>query len=179
MTDSTLNQYAPPVADVADLAPAAERGKLHLFAATGRIGRLRCLVYLATAVLLQGLVGLVLVAGDVVGTLAGSAISLLFLGAYIWFLAITGIKRCHDMDISGWWIVTILVPVIVLIWVFWPGDRDANRFGPPPPPNTRGLQLLGVLLLVVFLGRIIAAVTIPAYQQYVDKARAAQGSGQR
>jgi uncharacterized membrane protein YhaH (DUF805 family) len=47
------------------------------------------------------------------------------------------IKRWHDRDKSGWWMLIVLVPIIGSIWLlielgFLAGTPGANRFGPPP-----------------------------------------------
>ena len=46
------------------------------------------------------------------------------------------IKRWHDRDKSGWWMLIVLVPVIGWIWFiielgFLKGTPGPNRFGPP------------------------------------------------
>ncbi|MEI6743459.1 MAG: DUF805 domain-containing protein [bacterium] len=43
-----------------------------------------------------------------------------------------GIRRMHDCNKSGWW---ILFPVVNLIFWAQPGDASTNRFGPPAPPT--------------------------------------------
>lgn len=48
-----------------------------------------------------------------------------------------GIKRFHDRDKSGWWVLIALVPFIGWIWYliecgFLPGTPGPNRFGPDP-----------------------------------------------
>ena len=48
-----------------------------------------------------------------------------------------GIKRFHDRDKSGWWVLIILVPIIGPIWYFIEagclrGTVGPNRFGPDP-----------------------------------------------
>jgi uncharacterized membrane protein YhaH (DUF805 family) len=48
-----------------------------------------------------------------------------------------GIKRFHDRDKSGWWVLIAFVPVIGLIWYiiecgFLPGTPGPNRYGPDP-----------------------------------------------
>jgi uncharacterized membrane protein YhaH (DUF805 family) len=46
------------------------------------------------------------------------------------------IKRFHDRDKSGWWVLIVLVPIIGAIWIlielgFLAGTPGPNRFGPP------------------------------------------------
>ena len=50
------------------------------------------------------------------------------------------IKRWHDRDKSGWWMLIALVPVIGSLWLlielgFLKGTEGPNRFGPPVPVN--------------------------------------------
>ncbi len=57
-----------------------------------------------------------------------------------------GVRRLHDTDKSGWWLLLELIPligfIIVLVWLCTDGTRGANRFGPDPkaglgdPPET-------------------------------------------
>ena len=89
------------------------------------------------------------------------------------------VRRLHDTDRSGWWFFIALVPLIgsLVLMVFFlldsqPGD---NRFGPNPKGVPAGAAAGGmgtavvvavVGLGVVFIGGIVAAVAIPAYQDY-------------
>jgi uncharacterized membrane protein YhaH (DUF805 family) len=45
-----------------------------------------------------------------------------------------GIRRLHDLDRSGWWILLSLIPIvgpiILIIWYCGKGTDGANRFGP-------------------------------------------------
>ena len=46
-----------------------------------------------------------------------------------------GIKRFHDRDKSGWWVLIALIPFIGWIWYlievfFLPGTRGPNKYGP-------------------------------------------------
>jgi len=48
-----------------------------------------------------------------------------------------GIKRFHDRDKSGWWVLIALIPLIGGIWYlievgFLPGTRGPNQYGPDP-----------------------------------------------
>lgn len=40
-----------------------------------------------------------------------------------------GVRRMHDTDHSGWWII---VPIVNLIFALTPGTNGANRFGEDP-----------------------------------------------
>ncbi|MBL8276508.1 MAG: DUF805 domain-containing protein [Pelomonas sp.] len=173
MTQSNLNQYAPPTAHVADIAGSSGYAELNFFSAKGRIGRLRYLAYAAGASVLFN-VATTAIGVAMPGSIAFTVVSLVGLVALVWFSVLCAIKRCHDMNISGWWTLTSFIPIIALAWVFWPGAKGDNRFGPPPPPNTLGVRILGLLLPVVFFVGILAAVAIPQYKQYTDRARAAQ-----
>ena len=55
----------------------------------------------------------------------------------IWAGLAIQVKRWHDRDKSGWWVLIGLVPVIGGIWAlvecgFLRGTPGANRFGPDP-----------------------------------------------
>jgi uncharacterized membrane protein YhaH (DUF805 family) len=44
------------------------------------------------------------------------------------------VRRLHDLDRSGWWILLVLIPligaIILLIWFVSKGTDGSNRFGP-------------------------------------------------
>jgi uncharacterized membrane protein YhaH (DUF805 family) len=46
------------------------------------------------------------------------------------------VRRLHDRDLSGWWILIGLVPVLgailLLVWSCMEGTQGDNRFGPDP-----------------------------------------------
>ncbi len=43
------------------------------------------------------------------------------------------IRRLHDMDYKGWW---ILCPFVIIALVFWSGTVTENRFGENPRTST-------------------------------------------
>ena len=50
-----------------------------------------------------------------------------------------GIRRLHDIDRSGWWVVIALTLIGVVVLIYWacqPGTSGPNRFGPQPMPAT-------------------------------------------
>jgi uncharacterized membrane protein YhaH (DUF805 family) len=46
------------------------------------------------------------------------------------------VRRLHDLDRSGWWILLSLIPlvgaIILIVWFCGKGTAGANRFGPEP-----------------------------------------------
>ena len=51
-----------------------------------------------------------------------------------------GVRRMHDTDRSGWWLLVSLVPVIgwilVIIWLSNDSQKEANEYGPNPKAST-------------------------------------------
>lgn len=47
-----------------------------------------------------------------------------------------GVRRLHDTDKSGWWMLIALVPfigaIVLLVFFCMEGTRGPNRFGPDP-----------------------------------------------
>jgi len=64
----------------------------------------------------------------VVGTLFG-------LATLLPSLAVT-VRRLHDNDLSGWWVLIVLVPILgaiaILVLMLRRGTPGANRFGAAP-----------------------------------------------
>ncbi len=55
----------------------------------------------------------------------------------LWPALAVSIKRWHDRDESGWWVLVALVPVIGWLYMlfvngFLRGTDGPNRYGPPP-----------------------------------------------
>jgi uncharacterized membrane protein YhaH (DUF805 family) len=61
------------------------------------------------------------------------------------------VRRYHHADMSGWWLLLILVPVIgfVMLIIWWIGEGTAgyNRFGADPRPQEVSLHERGRSLL--------------------------------
>lgn len=135
--------------------------------------------------------------GTVIGALLICVASIAMLVFYIQI----GVKRLHDMGWSGWLLLLSLLPYVGAIFVMIPGvgpiisgifslagglfsivilvvpgSNIANRFGAPPQPNSLGVKVLASLWLLVPVLGILAAIAIPAYQDYTERASAAQSS---
>src|SRR5690606_17854755 len=85
-----------------------------------------------------------------------------------------GVQRLHDIGWSGWFLLRNLVPSVgsffPLVMLLYPGRPDATPFGPPQPPNSRAVKILAALWLLVPVIGILAAIALPAYQQYLHRA---------
>ncbi|MBV7407620.1 DUF805 domain-containing protein [Maritimibacter sp. DP1N21-5] len=53
-----------------------------------------------------------------------------------------GVRRLHDINKSGWWILIGLIPligiIILIVWYAKAGDKGGNRFGPDPIDGAGG-----------------------------------------
>ncbi|MGR2663693.1 DUF805 domain-containing protein [Chromobacterium haemolyticum] len=77
---------------------------------------------------------LIYIALVVVGTLLGigEGLALVYnLGVLLPSIAV-GVRRLHDTDHSGWW---LLLPIVNLIFLVLDTKPGANRFGPSPKPT--------------------------------------------
>jgi uncharacterized membrane protein YhaH (DUF805 family) len=113
--------------------------KQFYFSAQGRVSRkqwwLRLILPIFVITLVLAFIDKITGAYDPktgVGILSG-----LFLLACLIPAILVDIKRWHDRDKSGWWMLITLVPIIGSIWFlvelgFLAGTPGANRFGPPP-----------------------------------------------
>ena len=66
--------------------------------------------------------------GGVLATIGAGLLGLFVLGSFIPSIAVS-IRRMHDQDRSGWW---ILCPIANIIFLFIDGTPGTNRFGPDP-----------------------------------------------
>jgi uncharacterized membrane protein YhaH (DUF805 family) len=172
----TSNPYAPPTARVQDIRSDSQTQPIKLWSAAGRIGRLR---YIAWSILGSFAIMPVAFVAGLLGAATGSeSVLYVLLGvayiAYAVFVALLTIQRCHDMDWTGWAALLVLIPLVGLIFWFIAGTPGRNRFGAPPPPNPRGMAWVVAVPVLLFVVGIVAAIALPAYQQYVMRAKAAQ-----
>lgn len=184
------NPYSAPNAPMSGAMPNEESYEPQIFAVNGRIGRLRYLAYamlysvlgyiaIMVAALLFGLGTAVAGAAGVgAGVSIGLIIGIFVLAIlYIVPFVILMRRRLNDLDKSGWFILLTLIPIVgfffALYMVFWPGTSTTNRWGPKPIKNSVGVIIAACIFPVMFIG-IIAAVAIPAYQDYVNRAKMAQ-----
>lgn len=162
---TNVNPYQAPSAAVADAG--GETQPVKVFSISGRIGRARYLAYGMGFYILFGFVAGILTAA------LGAVGAVLMVAAWVAIVVIgfmLTIQRCHDFNMSGWLSLVMLVPLVNLIFLFIPGTDGPNRFGAPTPPNGVGVLIAAWSLPVIMVIGIVAAVALPAYQDYQKRA---------
>jgi uncharacterized membrane protein YhaH (DUF805 family) len=129
-----------------------------IFSLSQRIGRLRYLVYSLLGILacvvfliLVYLLALLLPVADgkLVSTITYIVVKNLVMPLIVLVLTI---RRVHDFDLRGWWALLALIPLVTLVFLFIPGSKGNNRFGPPLTPNHPGLRFVAIALPIALLG---------------------------
>lgn len=158
--------------------------------AAGRFSRLSYLGWnglLLIAVMLLGfLCALLLQAVSPGETKSLSMPAMIILGvvyaAMLYFTFIFTIRRLHDRNHSGWLSLLMLVPfanaILALYLIFAKGDAHANQFGPPRAAQAWE-KVLGWIYVLIFPIGIMAAIAIPAYHDYAQRAQQAQAELQQ
>ncbi len=145
----TQPAFASP--DTATAAP-------HFFSLSDRVGRVRYFTYILGALTGCGLLLiLIYIAAYLLPAGLGKLVSVT---SYIMIKSVVfplivfvmSIRRLHDFDLSGWWSLLALIPVVPIALVFIPGKKVANRFGPVPAPNPAGLKVAAVILPCALVG---------------------------
>lgn len=109
---------------------------------SGRIGRVQFGVLMAIAIILSMMVGGLL---DLVGINQLSSGVPWFFGFLVsailnLFTFHIFVRRLHDLDLSGWWVLLVMVPLLggliallaIIALLVIPGSAGANRYGPEP-----------------------------------------------
>jgi uncharacterized membrane protein YhaH (DUF805 family) len=169
---ASVNPYRAPAAAVADSGEQYQQVKI--FSASGRIGRVRYIGYsvgLPFLIMLVfgavgGFIGAAANAPAVVAVLVGIGYVLTFV-----LMFLLTIQRSHDFDTTGWLSLLVLIPLVNLVFWFIPGTDGDNRFGAKTPPNSTLAVILALVVPIIALVGILAAIAIPAYQDYTKRAQ--------
>lgn len=174
----TENIFAAPQGELLNNDQAY--GEIKFFSPGARINRLRYWAHLMASfyalIVVGGVAGLL---GYFASPGLGVVIGVIAYGAVLVFSIILIIQRLHDLDKSGWLCLLSLIPIanlyLTVLVIFFPGTPGQNRFGLQTPPNKtwHWVTALSIPVLWSVIG-VLAAISIPAYQQYVDRAKQAQ-----
>ena len=159
------NPYGAPRAAVGDAGE--EFQPVRVFAVSGRIGRARYIVYsIVLSLLIMFVAGL---ATALLGPLGVAVMALAYIALIVVSIMLT-IQRSHDFNMSGWLSLLMLIPLANLIFLIIPGTDGPNRFGGPTPPNSLGVLIAAWFLPAIMVIGIVAAIALPAYQDYQKRA---------
>ena len=174
---SAVNPYDAPDASLDTGQDELYQPKIFSF--NGRIGRLR---YLAYGIGVNFLLMLIMVplAGATAfmgGDPSSSMIGMLGIGIFYVLTIVISVmfakRRLNDLNRSGWWFLLFIIPIVNLLLaiylIFFPGTNGSNNFGPAPEANSVGVLILGWLMPVIFILGIVAAIAVPAYQDYLSR----------
>ena len=171
------NPYAAPRTNVTrgDGGPE-EYGEVKIFSVSGRLGRVRYIGYsvglsLLIFMLLAAVIGITGATDPNVAAVVG----IVAYAAVIVLQFMLTIQRAHDFNTTGWLSLIMLIPLAGLIFWFVPGTRGENDYGKQPPPNTTGVIMLACIVPLLAVVGILAAIAIPAYQDYSIRAQVSEG----
>ncbi|MEO6137596.1 MAG: DUF805 domain-containing protein [Luteimonas sp.] len=75
----------------------------------------------------------------------GPVYGLYALATFIPGLAV-GVRRMHDTDRSGWWLLLAIIPligaIVLLVWCATEGTHGSNQFGDDPKAGEGGVQVI-------------------------------------
>ena len=173
MTDS--NPYQSPVQNLETNQPV-QYSEIKKFSAQGRIGRVRFIAYsVGYGFLLNIAVALLTVVQLKMPEGTGDAIMglgmLVIYVAFLVVLILLSIQRVHDFNASGWLSIIMLIPLVNFLLWFIPGTDTANDYGNPTP----GVILMAFIIPIIAVIGILAAIAIPAYQEYIQAAQQVSG----
>lgn len=193
------NPYSAPGAEIRQEYPVTYQPRfltLH-----GRIGRLRYFAYnvgigllmyaaMIPVLLVAGVAGALSGGGEpgagaaLTGGLVGLVMLVVYIGALVMMIGYS-VRRLNDLGRSGWLAALVLIPLVNLfLWIylqFFPGEKSPNAYGPVPVANSGGViatAIIGGLFFVVAMIGVMAAVSLPAYQDYMKRAAEAQSMQQ-
>lgn len=169
--------FTPPKASL-ETEQAIEYDTSSPFSPKGRFGRVDYIAYsIGMAILMMiGISGFtaVLTFSGVTPDIAG-IITIILVIPVVVFSIIFMVRRLHDLNWSGWIAVTYFIPVlnaiIPLLLIVLPGTPGPNKYAAQRMPPSKGKIVIACLLPAIAILGILAAIAIPAYQDYLVRAQ--------
>ncbi|WP_048690845.1 DUF805 domain-containing protein [Catenovulum maritimum] len=172
--ENTENLFTAPEAELVTENQGYSTPKI--FQASGRLGRVRYLAHASISYLVLLPAAGLFAISETLGAI-GIAVGYAFM---FYITIVAGIKRLHDINRKGWYLLLLFVPLInlilVLILLFKSGDIGENEYGLPAHPNTAKTWILGLVMPLIFIIGILAAIAVPAYNDYLQAAQNAAAS---
>lgn len=147
-----------------DKTPQEHYATLDPLGFSGRIGRLRLLAWTMVLFAIFLLASLVALLATKISPTLGITCSAVLCIAYCVINLRINAQRLHDLNWSAWMLLLHLVPlanlVLTLMMLLAPGTPGPNKYGPPPPPNSRSVDILArISIFLIGLG-IVSMVAI-------------------
>lgn len=149
-----INPYSTPKKYFLDV-DMQTYGTVKFFAFTGRLDRIRYIVYFNVMPLIFMLSLFIF---SLIGLLSSVLFTLIIVSSFLFFfifLLSLIIRRVHDFNYSGWLALLVFVPFINIIFslilLMIPGTPGANRFDNPPPPTSITMKILAFILILLML----------------------------
>lgn len=139
---------------------------LSVLSLSQRLGRLRYACYQLSACLMATLlmVLVMLFCAQLLPAMLGMAVTAVVAVLLLIYTVGLMVRRLHDMDLSGWWALLSLAPIINLPFhlFLYLGDASSsmNRFGTPNPPPGGIVAIAGGLFWLINVLSIIAAIAL-------------------
>lgn len=183
------NPYSAPTADMSYDDEYFEYDTTPFYKASGRIGRVRFFAYTMMLVLcamvamfVLGILSAILIPmlGESVATVLGVIVMVGIWAGMVYINFAPSIRRLNDLNKTGWISLLYLVPIInLLLWLylsFARGDEGLNDYGAPAEPPSTLMTILALVLPLAFVAMfgILAAIALPAYNNYIERAQSYQ-----
>lgn len=174
--EQASGRFAPPTAEVEGgfSGELVEPPPFLSLSFEGRYGRATYINTWGVAMLGVMVVGVITaVLTPLLGKVMFLPLGLAVIALFIWGIRVNAL-RLHDFNRSGWWVLLTFIPYLgalaSLAFAVWPGNAEENDYGPKP---RRGNLVFAIVITVLsFVGvGVLAAVALPAYNDYVKRAR--------
>lgn len=165
--------YTPPDSEIRGGGAAVDEPAV--FSLAQRLGRLRFCCYGLGGMVVLGLLGALaaILAGHSpdLGPVFFGLVILCGIFFFFWYITLM-VRRMHDMDRSGFWVLLMLVPGVNFLLWFWmlvgAPSPGSNRFGPPLVGNSLSVVIFGgiawvfsMLSVVINIAMLVMMLVMP------------------
>lgn len=152
-------------------------GEVKFFSPSSRINRLRYWAHsMVFTFAMLGVFAIIGALGALVSTYVAIGLGVIAYIAMVVFSFILIIQRLHDLNKTGWMSLLSIIPFaniyLFVLLIFFKGTEGRNDYGLQTPPNKtwHWIMAFSFPVLMGLIG-ILAAIALPAYQNYVERAQ--------